>query len=316
MNNQFSIIIPVYNLNPCLHKCISSAIYQNYEDYEIIIIDDGSTDDIFEFLKINNFIEHISYFKINNSGVEYARKYGIEHSKNKWLIFLDSDDYLDKNLLSKINANISDGIDGIMYNYKIFKNEEIIESSEILNDKFMEWKKIFIEFEYGKYIASLWRFCFPKKFYENLELTDLKFCEDFIWIQNVLLKYKPNIICLNEALYFYNKSNINSASSNKYNKKYLQSYIDLPLQFERIISKNADRSNFKNEISRENIVSLQRISRILKYKDFKKYILNNLGRYSELKINKNLCEKKIIISEKLLKYKMYYIFYVLNRIKK
>ena len=90
----------------------------------------------------------------------------------------------------------------------------------------------------------------------------------------------------------------------------------MPLQFERIISKNADRSNFKNEISRENIVSLQRISRILKYKDFKKYILNNLGRYSELKINKNLCEKKIIISEKLLKYKMYYIFYVLNRIKK
>lgn len=94
MNPFFSIIIPTYNRAPTLSRAINSVLHQSFQDHEIIVVDDGSTDNTGEILQ-SNFIEyHITYYKIENGGVTAARNYGVSKAKGKFLVFLDSDDML------------------------------------------------------------------------------------------------------------------------------------------------------------------------------------------------------------------------------
>lgn len=101
----FSIIVPVYNVEHYLGECIDSVISQTYEDYEIILIDDGSTDNsgsICDLYK-KRFDNKIKVIHQKNGGLSKARNTGIFYAQGIYIIFLDSDDYfLDKNALSKI----------------------------------------------------------------------------------------------------------------------------------------------------------------------------------------------------------------------
>lgn len=107
-----SIIIPVYNTEKYLKDCIKSAINQSYKNLEIIIVNDGSTDGsekiIKEFMILDN---RIKYFYKNNGGLSSARNYGINNSSGNYLVFLDSDDYLDLDFVkimldTAINNNV------------------------------------------------------------------------------------------------------------------------------------------------------------------------------------------------------------------
>lgn len=117
----FSIIIPVYNRSFEIEKCILSILNQSFLDYEIIVINDGSTDntaDIIEKHKSINFskIKFISYNK--NKGVNFARNRGIESAKGIFLFFLDSDDMLINSLSLR---NVKKGIDNnIGYQHYLF----------------------------------------------------------------------------------------------------------------------------------------------------------------------------------------------------
>jgi glycosyltransferase involved in cell wall biosynthesis len=103
---KFSIIIPSYNRANILPRAIQSVFDQTIEDWELILVDDGSTDDtreiLSEFIKKPNF----SYFYQENSGVSQARNFGADHSNGKWLIFLDSDDELIPSALFQFEKHI------------------------------------------------------------------------------------------------------------------------------------------------------------------------------------------------------------------
>ena len=104
MNNiKFSVIIPVYQKEPFLKKCIESVLKQSFKDYEIILVDDGSTDNSSEICKnysVKN--ENVFYYYKENSGVSAARNYGIEKSIYKYIAFIDADDFWEKDFLSEI----------------------------------------------------------------------------------------------------------------------------------------------------------------------------------------------------------------------
>lgn len=103
----FSIVVPVYNVQNYLADCIQSVLHQNYDNYEIILIDDGSTDEsgkICDDYALNN--EHIKVVHQENIGLSGARNTGIHRSKKKYLIFLDSDDMLCENSLLKLHNSI------------------------------------------------------------------------------------------------------------------------------------------------------------------------------------------------------------------
>ena len=91
-NPFFSVVIPTFNQDSFLKKAINSVLQQTFKDFEIIIIDNNSTDNTEETVKYFN-LENIQYEKISNGGIiAKSRNLGIKKAKGKWIAFLDSDD--------------------------------------------------------------------------------------------------------------------------------------------------------------------------------------------------------------------------------
>ena len=95
---KFSIIVPTYNREEYIIKCIDSILDQTYDNFEAIIIDDGSTDNTDNLVK-KYHDKRIKYFKNTNHGIGYSRNFGLNKAKGDYIFFLDSDDYLDENML-------------------------------------------------------------------------------------------------------------------------------------------------------------------------------------------------------------------------
>lgn len=107
---MLSVVIPVYNSEETISRCLKSVLEQTYKDLEIIIIDDGSTDKSFE--KCRGFSdERITILKTDNGGVSRARNIGISKAKGEYITFLDSDDWIDKNAYEKMMACFDKNID-------------------------------------------------------------------------------------------------------------------------------------------------------------------------------------------------------------
>ena len=88
----FSIIIPVYNVEKYVKRCIESVINQDFEDYEIILVNDGSTDSSLEICKQYTNNSHVTIISKENEGPSSARNCGMQCSCGKYIVFLDSDD--------------------------------------------------------------------------------------------------------------------------------------------------------------------------------------------------------------------------------
>lgn len=115
MEELISVVVPVYNVQDCLDKCLESIVSQTYENLEIIVIDDGSTDlsskKCDEWLKKDNRIKVIHQ---ENKGLAEARNVGISKSTGKYISFVDSDDFIDSKMIEilyktlvKTNSQIS-----------------------------------------------------------------------------------------------------------------------------------------------------------------------------------------------------------------
>ena len=104
MNNSFTVIIPLYNKEPYIKRALETVLNQTYDNFEMIIIDDGSTD---EGVRIVSSIQdtRIKVFSQINSGVSAARNRGALLAKNQYLAFLDADDTWEPNFLQEISEH-------------------------------------------------------------------------------------------------------------------------------------------------------------------------------------------------------------------
>ncbi|WP_066162160.1 glycosyltransferase family 2 protein [Aliarcobacter skirrowii] len=113
--SKISVIIPIYNTEKYLDKCLNSCINQTFKDIEIILINDGSTDNSFEickkYLKIDS---RIRLFNQENRGQGFSRNFGIIHSKSDFIFFLDSDDFIEPDTIEQL------------YNQVIFDKSDIV----------------------------------------------------------------------------------------------------------------------------------------------------------------------------------------------
>lgn len=106
-NELISIIVPIYNVQQYLEKCVNSLIKQSYKNIEIILVDDGSTDksgEIADGLKKND--SRIRVFHKNNGGLSDARNFGIKQAKGKYIGFIDSDDYIENEMYEFLYNNL------------------------------------------------------------------------------------------------------------------------------------------------------------------------------------------------------------------
>lgn len=108
MNPFFSIVIPVYNGGKYIEECLSSIVKQKYCNYEVIVINDGSTDNSVNIVqKISKYNDRIKLFSKDNGGVASARNMGIMKSNGRYIIFLDADDLMVPECLEKISQVLS-----------------------------------------------------------------------------------------------------------------------------------------------------------------------------------------------------------------
>lgn len=208
--NMFSIIIPVYNKENYIQKTILSIINQTYNDYEIIIINDGSTDYSLEIIEKFNFI-NADYKIINqeNAGVSTARNNGVKIAKHDYIAFLDADDWWEPTFLEKMHDLITKYPDASLYAssyYKVKRQNNIIAQLHF-EDNFHDGYINYINI----YSKGLWMpiwtgaTIIKKDVFEKLNgfNSNLILGEDFdLWIR-VSLNYQ--IAFINEPLSNYNQ---------------------------------------------------------------------------------------------------------------
>lgn len=154
---DISIIVPIYNAEKYLKKCLNSLIKQSKKELEFILVNDGSTDNSEKIIKTYKD-PRIKYFKNKNQGIGKTRNFGIEKSNGKYLMFLDSDDFLDLKacelLFEKIEKDKLDIVICDFYKHyenkkeekihqESFENTSLRENTTILNEYLSPWAKIY-----------------------------------------------------------------------------------------------------------------------------------------------------------------------------
>ena len=127
---KYSIIVPAYNTEKYIDKCLKSIFSNTYKNFEVIIVNDGSTDKTEDI--INKYIkkyDDIIHIKQKNMGLSMARNNGVKKATGDYLLFIDSDDYVEKNLLENINKNISD-LDVLRYQLNIVYSDKVVPCEE------------------------------------------------------------------------------------------------------------------------------------------------------------------------------------------
>ena len=221
-NDLISIIIPIYNVEKYLEKCLNSVINQTYSNLEIILIDDGSTDNskfiCDEYAKKD---KRIIVIHQKNGGLSYARNVGLNNANGKYITFVDSDDFISKYYIEILYQNI------IKYNCEISMcSQYIVSDKNIIDDnKTINNVKLFDSITalklmlYQKKINnSAWGKLYNKSVFENIMYPVGKIYEDISTTYKTFLKSKK--VCLSSCKYYYYVKRTGSISY-KFNNKTL-----------------------------------------------------------------------------------------------
>lgn len=212
-SNSFliSIIIPTYNSGKYLNECLKSIVNQSYKNIEIVIIDDGSTDNSVDI--INNYClndNRICVYTANNSGVSSARNIGLQKAKGEYILFVDSDDYLKDDSVIETLANNINNYDVIRFNTGILFNNKVIENKKIVYSKndyhsgneFID-DVLSNEVDYGWY---LWQYLYKKELWDKVAFPKGRIFEDTYTIYRTLLN-AHNIKTLEDIIYIHRINN-------------------------------------------------------------------------------------------------------------
>lgn len=226
-----SVIVPMYNCEKTIDRCIQSVLNQENENWELLLIDDGSTDKTVEIC--SRYIsdnDKVHVYEKENGGPSSARNYGIDNAKGQYLVFLDSDDYFDNNHISSLQKEIdSKKPDTIFCGYKaIYENGDTAEviipqydKSEFLGNETINLISRFIGYsmedfyaklngidEKQREFAAVWRFCYSREIIkENNIIFDeaVGFGEDIIF-NSLYIAFCKKLIITDITSYNYQYS--------------------------------------------------------------------------------------------------------------
>lgn len=299
---MISVIIPVYNAEQYLKRCIDSVISQTYSDIELVIVDDGSTDNSGEICRTYSKQDsRVRYIYKENSGPGETRIYGIRESKGDYVFFLDSDDYLVEDAIEKMLGAISDDVDCVIAQHHRFSSDgssvKQVSFPVGLYDYQGSNRKTYIEsMQEWRFGSELWNKLVRRGCLKTLLESDIKvkFGEDFISLA-LILKNCRKVICISDTTYFYEYKD-NSLARNSMKWMILPEYA-------------------KQCVDLEDVFVKSDIDRII-YPLFVFWsLIPALARYSSDKTNRKLiedlwevCENQLVIdiSASFLKNKRYY----------
>ena len=208
MGEKISVIVPVYNVEAYLERCVESILQQTYAHFELILINDGSTDSSGQICDhLASQYENIKVYHIENSGVSNARNMGIQLATGSWVTFIDSDDFVTQDYL----ATLASAVEGVNVGFAIaplhhIKNgivtdipshsgkTELWSTEETMKELLMTTRTSFFP------VAKLFKrdLLADEKFNTNYHLA-----EDALFLTELLLKTRCSSVFIDKPVYYY-----------------------------------------------------------------------------------------------------------------
>lgn len=247
---KLSVVIPVFNQENYIEQCINSVLSQSYQDFEVVVIDDGSTDRTIEI--VNNIARDDPRLKIYKSlgkGAGAARNYGLKIAKGEAIHFLDSDDWVEKSIYTELVDELLDSdVDYVTFCYKKFdnvsgKSNEVnlypMKKDRKITVEKSEWEHIFL-----KTSVVPWNKIYKRSFIENILFDEVHVCNDRAFYFRCLKQ--ANSIHVSSKYYLnYRVNNSNSLVGSKRGDYFLdiintsrnidEIYLDLPIEKKSIV---------------------------------------------------------------------------------
>ena len=237
----FSVIVPMYNAVKSIKLCLESILRQNFDDYEVVIINDGSRDDSESICReVTNGYDNVFLYTFENGGVGKARRRGIQRARGDVLIFVDVDDFISLDLLKNLSEIISfhNDVEVIRYHANLINDDEgkdhqRYNSDQNLNipmtgfDALRTWTIL------GKKYALYWMFAFKRNLFDKVSpMPSLRCYEDVAYIP-LLIASAQKVISTDYVGYNYvcdtsgsltNSQNIDKQRTRAYDFYYAYDY--------------------------------------------------------------------------------------------
>lgn len=227
----FSIIVPAYNVEDYIAECIASVLIQSLSDFELILVDDGSTDktgaicdqyqknrdqhdknlphttivaQIDEKVNSKSAPATIKVIHQPNAGLSAARNSGVDQARGEYLIFLDGDDYLEPDALAVIKQGIEPGLDLLRYQaQEVFPNGKTIRHDEMSFDT-MSGAQAFPKLAQQHYTENAWLYAYRREFFvaHHFRYADGRLAEDFGLTPLIIAKAK-RVKAISDICYDY-----------------------------------------------------------------------------------------------------------------
>ncbi|AGX45166.1 glycosyltransferase family 2 protein [Clostridium saccharobutylicum] len=257
-----SIVVPVYNVETYLKRCLESILACKLTDYEVILVNDGSTDNSFNIcLDFEKRYSEIKVINQKNGGLSNARNSGLKEAKGTYIAFIDSDDYIISENFSRVIEKLKNirkkSIDIVVSDFfRVSQEEKIIDrinqiegSEDLICDNSYMMKFLL---PHGCF-WNAWRFIFNRSFLQEnkFQFKEGFLCEDIDFAVKTLLKSK-NIVFYHNPYYCYKLGRENSIM-NKVSIKFMYDYLTITKECMDLLHKN-NEINFSYRMKTKLVV--------------------------------------------------------------
>ena len=250
---KYSIVVPVYNAEKYLEECLDSLVNQTYDNFEIIIVNDGSTDSSKDIIKKyeEKYKDKIkSYYKENSGNVAIPRNYAIKYVSGDYMLFVDSDDYIDINALEVINANNLNGKADVISFSGICVNPDGVYLSDFAETEFKEKNgedslESFINKVPCFEIAC--RYAYKTSYFKKNKFEYARRHEDF-GMTPIIVARARKVVSILDKFYFYRQSDSSITRHDNYEKKKEMAY-DMLYHFD-VLYKEFNEGSYSNNLKK------------------------------------------------------------------
>lgn len=270
---MISVVVPIYNVEKYIVKCLESIVNQNYKDFELLLVNDGSKDNSIKLAKEYLKDKNLDYRIINkeNGGLASARNAGIKKAKGEYIAFLDSDDCYARDFLSSLVKKFKKDVDFVFCGYQFVKNQESpIDDNKVIKEfNREELLGTFLKRTIPFVVPSM---MFRKDFIVNNNLyfdENIRFSEDQPFIWNVILKSNKTMYLYKKMYGYYIREN-SIMTSSSYDKimssfnEYKEYILDLFINYPEYISISS------KILPRWELGTLYTCAKLVDYQNYKK----------------------------------------------
>ena len=309
-----SIIVPVYNVENYLPHCLESVLSQTFRDIEILLINDGSTDNSGKICdEYASKDTRIRVFHKEKGGVSSARNMGLDMAIGEWITFVDADDWIDSNMYEELYKEaMKSHSDIVLCDFYLYYNQDKVILCRTISTN--DTKENILR-NYMLSSTMLWNMLVHRSLYDKNCLRiplDLINCEDF-WLTVQLCYYANKISSVHIPLYYYNRENVNSILNN-FNVYKSESEYKAYLGVISFLEKNDILDLYEREISwrilncKQDMVLNPQMHKtfLARYPNANKYIIS---------CPKCFCNKKIKILMWMLVHKMRFLVIAICKVR-